>query len=81
MLQNLSYDSVDKKSTKARRNLEKYKKRQAYYRNLFIKSEEDLEKYIISIKPEDCDDGDWDNDSARFTAKIAFIFRDRAQAF
>lgn len=80
--QNLSYDSVDKKSTKARRNLEKYKKRQAYYRDLFIKSkaisEEDLEKYIISIKPEDCDDGDWDNDSARFTAKIAFIFRDRA---
>ena len=81
--QNLSDKKVDKRaSTKARRNLEIYKKEQAYYRGLFIKSkaisEEDLEKYIISIKPEKCDDGDWDDDSARFNAKIAFIFRDRA---
>lgn len=81
--QNLSDKKVDKRaSTKARRNLEIYKKEQAYYRGLFIKSkaisEEDLEKYIISIKPEKCDDGDWDDDSARFNAKIAFIFRDKA---
>ena len=53
-----------------------------YYRDLFVKSgaisEEDLARYIISIKPEKCDDGDWDDDSARFNAKIAFIFRDKA---
>ena len=75
-------NATDKRaSTKARRNLERYKKEQAYYRDLFIKSEaiskEDLEKYIISIKPESCDDGDWDDDRARFNAKIAFILRDK----
>ena len=47
--QNLSDKKVDKRaSTKARRNLEIYKKEQAYYRSLFIKSkaisEEDLEE-------------------------------------
>lgn len=75
-------DVTDKRaSTKARRNLEKYKKEQAYYRDLFVKSgaisEEDLARYIISINPESCDDGDWDGDSAKFNAKIAFIFRDK----
>lgn len=75
------YPSDDRKSTKTRKNLEKYKKEQAYYRDLFVKSkaipEEDLAKYIISIKTESCDDGDWDDDSAKFNAKIAFILRDK----
>ena len=76
-----------RKSTKARRNLELYKKDQAYYRDLFVKSgaipEEDLARYIISIKPEECEEPDWDIDysdgggSATVDSKIAFIFRDR----
>lgn len=75
-------NSLDRRaSTIARQKIEQYKKEYAYYKDLFIKSgaisEEDLAKYIISIKPEDCDDGDWDDESARFNAKIAFIFRDR----
>lgn len=72
-------------STKARRNLEKYKKEQSYYRDLFVKSgaisEEDLARYIISIEPEECNDPDLDLDddggSATFINKIAFIFKDK----
>ena len=58
-----------------------------YYRDLFVKSgaisEKDLARYIISIKPEKCNDPDWDLDysdgggSATFHNKIAFTFRDR----
>lgn len=79
-------DVTDKRaSTKARRNLEKYKKEQAYYRDLFVKSgaisEEDLTRYIISIEPEECNDPDWDLDddggSATFINKIAFIFKNK----
>ena len=74
-----------RKSTRARKNMELYKKDQAYCRDLFVKSgalsEEDLAKYIISIKPERCNDPDWDFDedggSATFDNQIAFIFRDR----
>lgn len=76
-----------RKSTKARRNLELYKKDQAYYRDLFVKSgaipEEDLARYIISIKPEGCEEPDWDIDysdgggSATVDSKIAFILRDK----
>lgn len=85
--QNLPDDRPNdyRKSTRARKNLELYKKDQAYYKDLFIKSgalsEEDLAKYIISIKPEKCNDPDWDLDedggSATFDNQIAFTFRDR----
>ena len=79
-----SYDH--RRSARDRRNLEKYKKDQAYYRNLFIKSEaiseEDLAKYIISIEAAECGEPDWDLDldysgSAKFDSKITFNFRDR----
>ena len=75
-----------RKSARDRRNLEKYKKDQAYYRNLFIKSgaisEEDLAKYLISIEATECGEPDWDLDldysgSAKFDSKITFSFRDR----
>lgn len=79
-----SYDH--RKSARDRRNLEKYKKDQDYYRNLFIKSgaisEEDLAKYIISIEAAECGEPVWDLDldysgSAKFDSKITFNFRDR----
>ena len=75
-----------KASLKEDNRLEQYKKDQAYYRNLFIKSgaisEEDLAKYIISIEAAECGEPDWDLDldysgSAKFNSKITFNFRDR----
>ena len=75
-----------RESTIARQKLEHYKKDQAYYRNLFIKSgaisEEDLARYIISIEAAECGEPDWDLDldysgSAKFDSKITFNFRDR----
>ena len=75
-----------KASLKEANRLEQYKKDQAYYRNLFIKSgaisEEDLAKYIISIEAAECGEPDWDLDldysgSAKFDSKIIFNFRDR----
>ena len=71
-----------RKSTIARQKIEQYKKEYAYYKDLFIKSgtisEEDLAKYIISIKPGRCDNYDYDDDdSITFNSQIAFIFKDR----
>ena len=75
-----------KASLKEANRLEQYKKDQAYYRNLFIKSgaisEEDLAKYIISIEAAECGEPDWNLDldysgSAKFDSKITFNFRDR----
>lgn len=81
-----SYDH--RKSTRARRNIERYKKEQAYYRELFVKSgaisEEDLAKYIISINTIKCEDYRTNIDypegegSAIFDSEIAFIFKDIA---
>lgn len=81
-----SYDH--RKSARSRRNVERYKKEQAYYRNLFVKSgaisEEDLAKYIISIHTIKCEDYETNIDyykgegSAIFDSEIAFIFKDTA---